>query len=52
MDYTPRQLQAYLFLAGKRAQRELRERLRVNTLAARGTEKSVRDQLRDWADGC
>jgi hypothetical protein len=48
MDYTPRQLQAFLFLASKRRQRELREQLHLSTLAARGDEKAVRDQLRDW----
>jgi hypothetical protein len=46
MSYTPRQLQAYLFLAGKRRQRELAEQLHLNTLAARGDERAVRAQLR------
>jgi hypothetical protein len=48
MEYSPRQLQAFVFLAAKRRQRELREQLRVNTLAARGEERAVRDQLREW----
>jgi hypothetical protein len=48
MNYTPRQLQAFLFLAAKRRQRELREQLHLNTLAARGEEKAVRNQLREW----
>jgi hypothetical protein len=48
MNYTPRQLQAFLFLAGKRRQRELSEQLHANTLAARGDEKAVRAQLREW----
>jgi hypothetical protein len=48
MQYTPRQLQAFLFLASKRRQRELREELHMTTLAARGDEKAVRQQLREW----
>jgi hypothetical protein len=51
MGYSPRQLDAFLFLASKRRQRELREELHVNTLAARGDEKAVHNQLRAWADG-
>jgi hypothetical protein len=47
MEYTPRQLQAFLFLASKRRQCELREQLHINTLAARGEEKAVREALRD-----
>jgi hypothetical protein len=48
MDYTPRELQAYVFLASKRRQRELRELLHMTTLGARGEEKAVRTQLREW----
>jgi hypothetical protein len=48
MDYTPRQLQAFLFLATKRRQRELREQLHTNALAAHGDEKAIRTQLREW----
>lgn len=51
MEMTPRQLQAFLILAGKRRQGELRDQLQVNTLAARGDEKAIRGQLRDWDDG-
>jgi hypothetical protein len=51
MGYSPRQLQAFLFLARKRRQHELSEELYVNTLAARGDEKAVRGQLKAWADG-
>jgi hypothetical protein len=46
MKYTPRQLQAFLFIASKRRQRELAEMLQISTLAARGEEKAVREQLR------
>jgi len=48
MDYTPRQLQAFLTIAGHRRQGELREQLHVNALAAHGDEKTIRGQLRDW----
>jgi hypothetical protein len=48
MDYTPRQCQAFEFLASKRRQRELSEQLHANTLAARGDEKQIRSQLREW----
>jgi hypothetical protein len=48
MNYTPRQLEAFVFLASKRRARELREELQVNALAAQGSEKAIRGQLRDW----
>jgi hypothetical protein len=48
MQMTPRQLQAFIFLAAKRRERELREQLHTNTLAARGDEKTIRGQLKDW----
>lgn len=47
MGYTPRQLQAYQFLARRRRQYELSEELHLNTLAARGDEKAVRAALKD-----
>jgi hypothetical protein len=47
MDMTPRQLGAYLFLAAKRRQQDLRDQLILNTLAARGEEKAVREHLRE-----
>jgi hypothetical protein len=50
MEMTPRQLQAFLFLAGKRRQRELSEQLQVTLLGARGEEKAIRERLREWAD--
>jgi hypothetical protein len=50
MDYTPRQMQAYLFLSAKRRQTDLRDQLHVNTLAARGDEQAIRGQLRDLDD--
>jgi len=48
MEYSPRQLDAFVFLASKRREREMRDQLHVNTLAARGDEDAVRKQLRQW----
>jgi hypothetical protein len=48
MDYTPRQLQAFLVITQHRRQSELREQLHVNALAARGDAKAIQGQLRDW----
>jgi hypothetical protein len=47
MEYTPRQLQAFLFLAQRRRQGELSDQLHLNTLAARGDETAVRKQMRE-----
>jgi hypothetical protein len=48
MRYTPKMLQAYLFIAGKRRRRELRELLYLTTLGSRGEERAVTRQLREW----
>jgi hypothetical protein len=48
MEYTPRQCQAFEFLAIKRRHRELSEQLNANALAARGDEKQINMQLREW----
>lgn len=45
--YTPRQMHAFLFIAGKRRERERRELLALHALAARGDPKAVRKQLKD-----
>jgi hypothetical protein len=49
MDYTPRQLAAFLALAERRRKADLSEQLHLNTLAARGDEQAVRNQLREWS---
>lgn len=51
MDYTPIQLQAFLFIAQKRRTRELAEQLHVNLLAARGDEKAIRKKQKELEDG-
>jgi hypothetical protein len=48
MEMTPRELQAFLFIAQRRRQRELSEELHLNTLAARADEKAIRAQLKEW----
>jgi len=48
MNYTPRQLTAYLFLATKRRQSDLREQLHVNALAAHADAQTIRSQMKDW----
>jgi hypothetical protein len=48
MEYTPRQLEAFLFLAGKRRDRALSDQLYANRLAAHGNEKAIRAQLKEW----
>jgi hypothetical protein len=51
MDYSPRQLQAFVFLASRRRRRELREQLHVAALAARGDPDAVQRMLRDLDNG-
>lgn len=48
MNYTPRQMQAFLIIVQHRRQGELREQLHVNALAAHGDQKTINGQLRDW----
>jgi hypothetical protein len=50
MDYTPRQIEAFIFIAQKRRQRELAVQLELNTLAARGDEKALRAKFKQWED--
>jgi hypothetical protein len=51
MNYTPKQAQAFLFLAMRRRQREQREMLYIAAMGARGDPKAVEEQLRQWEDG-
>lgn len=50
MDYTPRQVLAFLTICQQRRKDELREQLAVGLLAARGDEKAVRGQMKAWDD--
>lgn len=46
-EYTPRQMHALLFIAGKRRARENRELLALHVMAARGDQKNVSKALKD-----
>jgi len=46
-QYTPRQMQAYLFIAGRRKQREHKELLALHAMAQRGDTKDIKKALRD-----
>jgi hypothetical protein len=48
MEYTPRQCQAFAFIADKRRQRELSEALEVSALGARGDQKQILARQREW----
>lgn len=44
--YTPRQVQAYIFIGRRRQRRKLSEQLTLGSLAASGDKKAVRETLR------
>jgi len=46
--YTPRQLNGWLTLAGKRQKAERIEQLALMALATQGDLKAVKKQLKDW----
>ena len=46
-QYTPRQMQAYLFIASRRRTREHKELLALYAMATRGEGKDIRKALRD-----
>ena len=46
-QYTPRQMQAYLFIAGRRQMREQKELLALYAMATRGESRDIRKALRD-----
>jgi hypothetical protein len=46
-QYTPRQMQAYLFIASRRRQREQKELLALHAMATRGEAKDIKKALRD-----
>jgi len=50
MDYTPRQVLAFLTICQERRKAELRDQLGVGLLAARGDDKAVRAQMKAWDD--
>jgi hypothetical protein len=51
MDYTPRQIVAYMYFAQRRKRRELGELMWASTMGARGKEKDVKKQLDELFKG-
>lgn len=47
MNYTPKQLGAFLIIASARRRRESAEQLHIHTLAAQGKAEAVKDTLRE-----
>jgi hypothetical protein len=48
MDYTPRQLDAFLIIAEHRRCQDLSQQLVLGTLVSRGDEKAIRAKLKEW----
>ena len=51
LDYTPRQIGAFLVIGADRRRRELGELLQLQALAAQGDGKAIKGALRDLSDG-
>lgn len=50
MDYTPRQISAFVVIASERRRRDLAEQLQINTVAAQGTQDAIRGTLKELSD--
>lgn len=50
MDYTPRQIGAFLTIAQHRRRRELVEQLHIHSLAAQGEGKAIKETLKELSD--
>jgi hypothetical protein len=50
MDYTPRQLNAFVAIAEQRRRRELAAQLQMDHLAAHGDAKAIRETLKELSD--
>jgi len=50
MDYTPKQVGAFLAIAAARRRRELAEQLHIATLGAQGDGKAVKETLKELSD--
>ena len=46
-DYSPRQVAGFVALAALRRKGEMADRLAINTMAARGEPKAVKEQLKN-----
>lgn len=51
MEYTPRQLQAFEFIAERRRKNDLSWQLVLGSLAAHGDGKAIREQLKELENG-
>ena len=51
MDYTPRQIGAFVVIAAERRRRELAEQLQLQALASQGEGKAIAGALKELADG-
>jgi hypothetical protein len=51
MDYTPRQVGAFIVIAADRRRRELAEQLQINSLASQGEGKAIAGALKELSDG-
>lgn len=47
MNYTPKQIGAFLIIAAARRRRELAEQLHIQTLAAQGKGEAIKDTMRE-----
>jgi hypothetical protein len=47
LDYSPKQLDAFLIIARDRKRRELREQLLLDRVAAQGDDKAIKAALKD-----
>ena len=50
MDYTPRQIGAFVVIAADRRRRELAEQLQIHAVAAQGDSKAITAALKELAD--
>ena len=50
MDYTPRQIGAFVVIVADRRRRELAEQLQINSLASQGQGKAITSALKELSD--
>lgn len=46
MDYTPRQVESWLFIARRRRDRDVADDLQMHALAAQGSAKQINDKAK------
>jgi len=50
MDYTPKQVGAFMTIAAHRRRRELAEQLNIAALGAQGEGKAIKETLQELSD--